>query len=129
MLRGELRPAMVEALRTCHRKLKLKTALLTNNFAPVAGRESPGYQPVLEYFDVIVESSSQGLRKPDPAFYALACELLAIEPPEAVYLDDLGVNLKPARAMGMHTIKVDDPDVALGELQAILGFPLAGEDG
>ena len=64
------------------------------------------------------------MRKPDPRFYQLACEQLGIEPAEAVFLDDLGVNLKPARAMGMTTIKVTDPDAALAELEAVVGFPL-----
>ena len=65
-----------------------------------------------------------GVRKPDPRFYELACERLGIEPTEAVFLDDLGVNLKPAKAMGMTTIKVVDPDEALAELEAVVGFPL-----
>ena len=73
---------------------------------------------------MIVESSRVGTRKPDPAFYEHACAALAIEPAEAVFLDDLGVNLKPARAMGMTTIKVDDPDVAIAELERVVGFPL-----
>ena len=64
------------------------------------------------------------MRKPDPRFYALACEMLGIQPERAVFLDDLGVNLKPARAMGMATIKVTDPDHALAELEAILGLAL-----
>ena len=64
------------------------------------------------------------MRKPDRRFYELACDALRIEPDEAVFLDDLGVNLKPAREMGMHTIKVTDPDAALTELAGIVGFPV-----
>ena len=79
---------------------------------------------MLDLFDEIVESSQVGVRKPDPRFYEQACERLAIEPDEAVFLDDLGVNLKPARAMGMTTIKVDDPAVAIAELEQVVGFPL-----
>jgi putative hydrolase of the HAD superfamily len=71
-----------------------------------------------------VESSRVGLRKPDPAIYRLVCDELEIEPHEAVFLDDLGVNLKPARALGMTTIKVVDPDAALDELEAVVGFAL-----
>jgi putative hydrolase of the HAD superfamily len=71
-----------------------------------------------------VESSRVGLRKPDPAIYRLVCDELGIEPQEAVFLDDLGVNLKPARALGMTTIKVVDPDAALAELEAVVGFAL-----
>lgn len=121
-LRGDLRPAMVEAVRRCHEHLK--TGLLTNNF--VATDEPFADAPVLALFDVVLESSRSGRRKPDPEFYRLACDLLAIEPTEAVFLDDLGINLKPARAMGMRTVKVSDPDAALDELEAIVGFSLRG---
>ena len=120
-LRGRLRPAMVRALERCHEHLK--TALLTNNF--VTGENSGMPREVLDLFDVIVESSKVGYRKPDPRFYEIACELLAVEPGQAVFLDDLGVNLKPARVMGMQTIKVDDPAEALAELQRLVGFQLA----
>lgn len=126
LLRGELRPAMVEAVRRCSERLK--TGLLTNNVVSMRAEEMSGSDDprvaVLGYFDVIVESSRVGTRKPDPAFYEHACALLEIEPTDAVFLDDLGVNLKPARAMGMATIKVDDPDVAIAELEQIVGFPL-----
>jgi len=128
LLSGQLRPAMVEALRRCHQRLK--TAMLTNNFGPNAGgerAEAGAPDPmagVLDHFDVIVESSRVGLRKPDPAIYRLVCEELGVSPGEAVYLDDLGINLKPARALGMTTIKVDDPDVAVAELETAVGFPL-----
>ena len=127
-LRGEIRPAMVEALRRC--KARLKTACLTNNFvAPAPGDEQArmdpeSYEGVMDLFDVVVESSKAGCRKPDPRFYEIACELLEIEPAEAVFLDDLGINLKPAAAMGMTTIKVVDPDDAIAQLEQVVGFPL-----
>lgn len=129
LLQGTLRPEMVEAVRRCTEKLV--TGLLTNNFV-IAGdaggaahvdREDE-MTAVLSLFDAVIESSKVGVRKPDPRFYELACELLQIEPSEAVFLDDLGVNLKPAKAMGMTTIKVGDPAVALDELEAVVGFPL-----
>lgn len=120
LLAGDVRPEMVEAVRRCAERLK--TALLTNN---VTGLEfNPAIAEIVSLFDVVVESSVVGVRKPDPAFYELACERLAIEPTDAVFLDDLGINLKPARAMGMRTIKVGDPALALAELEAIVGFPL-----
>ena len=75
-------------------------------------------------FDAVLESRVLGVRKPDPRFYQLACEALGVTPDECVFLDDLGVNLKPARALGMHTIKVTDPDAALTELGEILGLSL-----
>lgn len=125
LLSGELRPAMVEAVRRCAERLV--TGLLTNNFV-VAGdhvdREGEMAE-VLGLFDAVVESSKVGVRKPDVRFYEMACELLGIEPAEAVFLDDLGVNLKPARALGMTTIKVVDPEVALVELESVVGFPLS----
>jgi epoxide hydrolase-like predicted phosphatase len=75
-------------------------------------------------FHVFVESSAVGLRKPDPRIYQLTCRQLGVEPPQAVFLDDIGRNLKSARALGMTTIKVDDPDMALRELGAVLGLDL-----
>jgi putative hydrolase of the HAD superfamily len=124
LLAGELRPAVVEALRRC--AARLRTALLTNNFVGTTSAlaDDPAIAEVLGLFDVIVESSRIGHRKPDPRFYELALEAVGIEAHEAVFLDDLGVNLKPARALGMTTIKVTDPARALRELEAIVGFPL-----
>jgi putative hydrolase of the HAD superfamily len=119
-LQTEIRPAMIEAVRRCREQM-MKTALLTNNFS--AGNGSM-WEGVPELFDVIVESSQVGYRKPDPHLYAIALEMLDIEPAEAVFLDDLGINLKPARALGMHTIKVTDPADALAELEALVGFAL-----
>ena len=80
VLRGELRPAMVEAVKRCHQKLK--TGLLTNNFVPTDDSMSLGHEAVLDHFDAIVESSKVGYRKPDPRFYEMACEELGIEPAE-----------------------------------------------
>jgi putative hydrolase of the HAD superfamily len=126
LLAGEVRPVMVEALRRCHDRLK--TALLTNNFVlPDATGQAQPEGPMAELadlFDVVIESSKVGLRKPDTAIYELVCRELGVAPHEAVFLDDLGVNLKPARAMGMTTIKVDQPDRALAELEQAVGFPL-----
>jgi len=124
-LAGELRPAMVEAVGRCREHHV--TGLLTNNIVSMdtdamAGSGGLGFAEVLGLFDVIVESSKVGVRKPEPRFYEIACELANVEPTEVVFLDDLGVNLKPARAMGMTTIKVDDPDVALAELGSLLGW-------
>ena len=126
LLAGEVRPVMVEALRRCHDRLK--TALVTNNFVlPDAAGQAQPERPMAELadlFDVVIESSKVGLRKPDTAIYELVCRELGVTPHEAVFLDDLGVNLKPARAMGMTTIKVDQPDRALAELEQAVGFAL-----
>ncbi len=123
-LRGELRPRMVEALRRCSDRYA--TALLTNNFLTGSPDWSSGgsFAGLVDLFDVVVESSRVGVRKPEQRFYEIALEELGIAASEAVFLDDLGVNLKPARAMGMTTIKVVDPDAALDELSAITGLEL-----
>lgn len=124
LLSGAVRPAMVEAVRRC--RSKFKTALLTNNFVTTEGPVDRRREldEVMSLFDVIVESSKAGVRKPDPRFYKLACQQLGIQPTEAVFLDDLGINLKPARAMGMTTIKVGDPDDAIAELEVVTGLNL-----
>ena len=123
-LHGALRPNMVEALRRCSNNLK--TAMLTNNITPIGSQPISGdVQEVVEMFDVIVESSVEGCRKPEDKFYEIACNRLNVEPANCVFLDDLGVDLKPARAMGMTTIKVVDPDQAIAELSTVVGFPLS----
>jgi putative hydrolase of the HAD superfamily len=128
-LEGDLRPAMVEAVRRC--STRMKTGLLTNNFVSMdtlgSGADTireTARREVVDLFDIVVESSIVGVRKPDAAFYEVACEQLEITPDQAVFLDDLGVNLKPARAMGMTTIKVTDPRLAIAELEEVVGFPL-----
>jgi putative hydrolase of the HAD superfamily len=123
-LSGDVRPEMIKALRAIHEH-GLKQACLTNNFAPMERRPDDHRTDLLDVFDVIVESSKIGVRKPEPEFYRIACELLEIEPTEAVMVDDLGVNLKPAREMGMTTIKVVDASEALRELAAVLALPLS----
>lgn len=123
LLAGEVRPQMLEAI---DRILAggFRTALLTNNIIGSVEAADPAMASVLARFEVVVESSKVGVRKPDPRFYEIACEMLSLDPARAVFLDDLGVNLKPARSMGMHTIKVADPDEALSELEHVLGLPL-----
>ena len=128
-LSGDIRPQMVEALRRC--KASFRVACITNN---VKHGEGPGMArspekaaaiaEVMTLFEHVVESSKLGLRKPDPRIYRHTCDLLGVAPEECIYLDDLGINLKPARALGMRTIKVGDPDVAIDELQAMVGIPL-----
>jgi putative hydrolase of the HAD superfamily len=130
-LSGDIRPQMVEALRRCSRAFRV--ACITNNMkhgeGPGMARSADKAKDVAEImmlFEHVVESSKLGLRKPDPRIYRHACDLLGVQPEECVYLDDLGINLKPARALGMRTIKVGDPDVAIDELQAMVGIALRG---
>ena len=114
------RPAMATAIQRI-RAAKLRTAALTNNWPRPDGAEFPPTGSGLG-FDVVIESAVVGLRKPDPRIYELALSKLGVDAAEAVFLDDLGINLKPARAMGMTTIKVSDADRALDELADVLGF-------
>lgn len=128
-LAGELRPEMVTTLKRV--AAKYKTACLTNNVrhgtgpgmarSPELARE---IEDVMSIFDAVIESSRIGVRKPEPRFYETACRIMEVEPSETVFLDDLGINLKPARAMGMHTIKVSDPQQAIAELEQVLGMSL-----
>src|SRR5436309_10697369 len=113
------RPAMLEAIRRI-RARGLLAAAVTNNWIT----EDEGTTVLRPHFDAFVESSVAGVRKPDPRIYELACAELRVAPPEAVMLDDIGANLKTARALGMATIRVGDPDAALGELEDLLGFSL-----
>jgi putative hydrolase of the HAD superfamily len=129
LLNGEPRPAMVEALRRCGQHYV--TACLTNNVKTGAGHGLPAsearaaqVQAIMGLFDHVFESSLIGARKPEARFYRLALDKLGLEPQAAVYLDDLGINLKPARAMGMTTIKVNSAEQALGELEAALEMQL-----
>lgn len=114
------RPQMLHAVRRI-RERGLKVAALTNNWVT----DAPAERALRSLFDAFVESSVVGLRKPDPRIYEIACAELGVAPPDAVFLDDIGRNLKAARELGMTTIKVDDPDEALRELEGVLGFRLS----
>ncbi len=121
LLSGELRTEMVTALDRVIRS-GYRTACLTNNV--VGGEQRMDVGDVMVMFDHIVESSKVGCRKPEPRFYEIACELVGVEPHECVFLDDLGINLKPARAMGMTTIKVVSAEQAITDLEQTLEIPL-----
>jgi putative hydrolase of the HAD superfamily len=118
LLSGDVRPEMVALLDTVI-AAGYKTACLTNNVAGGDGRAE--VDEVMARFDEVVESSMVGVRKPEIAFYELACRRLDVRPDECVFLDDLGINLKPAAAMGMTTIKVVSPDQAIADLTSIVG--------
>src|SRR5882762_6657431 len=126
LLSGDLRPEMVEALKRV--KTKCKTACITNNLPANAIGSASGRSlyiaEVMALFDCIIESAKIGLRKPDPRIYRMMVKALGVEPEACVYLDDLGVNLKPAREMGMTTIKVVDAAQAIAELEAATGMQL-----
>lgn len=118
-LDGELRDDMVELVERCGERGTI--ALLTNNVVSMEVAAHPEVAPVVAMFDVVVESSVVGVRKPERAFYEMACELTGVVPERVVFLDDLGVNLKPAREMGMTTIKVTaDYHAAIREVATLL---------
>ncbi len=127
LLSGELRPRMVEALKAC--KQRFKVGCITNNMAQGHG---PGMSAsaqgasraadVMALFDKVIESSKAGVRKPDPAIYLMMCEALDVEARACVYLDDLGINCKPAAALGMTAIKVVSEAQALTDLERATGL-------
>ncbi|WP_298242890.1 HAD-IA family hydrolase [uncultured Bradyrhizobium sp.] len=126
LLQGDLRPEMVEALKRI--KAQFKTGCITNNLpfnaiGSLTGR-SLYIAEVMVLFDHVIESAKIGLRKPDPRIYKMMVETLKVDPAKCVYLDDLGVNLKPAREMGMTTIKVASGAQAIAELEAATGLKL-----
>jgi putative hydrolase of the HAD superfamily len=126
LLAGDLRPEMVKALKIVG--AKLKTGCITNNLPANAigslGGRSLYVAEVMALFDHVIESAKIGLRKPDPRIYRMMVEALHVDPKACVYLDDLGVNLKPAREMGMTTIKVLNAPQAIAELEAATGLKL-----
>ena len=126
LLSGDLRPEMVEALKRI--KAKFRTGCITNNLPANAIGSASGRKlyiaEVMALFDHVIESAKIGLRKPDPRIYAMMTETLQVDPKKCVYLDDLGVNLKPAREMGMTTIKVTSAAQAIGELEEATGLAL-----
>lgn len=119
------RPRMLTAVGRLRRH-GYRVGALTNNWAWTGGS---GEHPLRPHFDAFVESSRVGLRKPDPRIYALVCRELGVPPGRTAFLDDLGANLKPARALGMLTIKVADPEQALRELGRVLALDLLADPG
>jgi putative hydrolase of the HAD superfamily len=129
-LAGDIRPYMVTALD------RLKAAgfgigCITNNVKAGRGAgmardadKAAQVTAIMARFDHVIESSKAGVRKPDPRIYQMICELFSVEPSACVYLDDLGINCKPAAALGMHAIKVTDGEVALRDLETTLDMPL-----
>lgn len=118
---GRERPQMLRAVSRL-RERGLRVGALTNNWATETSARGP--HPIARHVDALVESRAVGMRKPDPRIYQLICRRLGVEPPQAAFLDDIGRNLKSAKALGMHTIKVDEPAQALRELSALVGFDL-----
>ncbi|MBP8306866.1 MAG: HAD-IA family hydrolase [Burkholderiaceae bacterium] len=124
LLAGEIRPEMVEALRRIRARMKI--GCITNNFKSMSASPMGSLYKgeIMDLFHHVIESAKAGVRKPDPRIYRMMTDALQVEPAACVYLDDLGINLKPARDMGMRTIKVGDARPALEQLQDYVGFAL-----
>jgi putative hydrolase of the HAD superfamily len=129
LLKGQIRPEMITALEKI--KGNLIQACLTNNIQSMGDIDFEGnvsaagkHEEVMGMFDFVFESSKENVRKPDPEFYLRACKRGNVDPSDVVFLDDLGINLKPAKALGMSTIKVADPKEALSDLRALLDFDI-----
>lgn len=129
-LAGDVRPYMVKALD----RLKdegFGVGCITNNVkagrgAAMARSEDKALEveSIMARFDHVIESSKAGVRKPDPRIYQMMCEALSVAPENCIYLDDLGINCKPAAGLGMHAIKVTSGEQALADLEAVLGMEL-----
>ena len=127
-LSGDVRPRMVAALDQLKAR-GFKLGCITNN---VPSGEGPGMArglskaaavaDAMARFDYIIESSKAGVRKPDPRIYQMACDALAVDPAHCIYLDDLGINCKPAAALGMAAIKVTGEAQALDDLSKLVGL-------
>jgi putative hydrolase of the HAD superfamily len=126
LLAGDFRPEMLMALK--HIKTRYKTGCITNNVPSNQTGSADGRtlyaREIMALFDHLIESSKVSLRKPDPRIYTMMCDALGVSPEHCIYLDDLGVNLKPARALGMHTIKVESGAQAIAALEKITGMNL-----
>jgi putative hydrolase of the HAD superfamily len=134
VIAGAVRPAMVAALDTLKDR-GFTIACITNNVpggkmgirgAGMTRSEEAASEvaAIMARFEHVIESSKAGVRKPDPRIYQMMCEKLEVEPGECIYLDDLGINCKPAAQLGMHAIKVTSGEQALADLSAVLGIPL-----
>ena len=131
LLSGDVRPAMVAALKAC--KDRFRVGCITNNVSTGKGAGMAGTMEkasavaeVMALFDVVLESSKIGVRKPDPRIYQMMCEALSVSPNRSVYLDDLGVNCKPAAQLGMTAIKVSSEAQALADLSRAVGLSFGG---
>lgn len=129
LLKGQVRPEMINALKKI--KGNYVQACLTNNIQSMGDSGFEGnvsasgkHEEVMSMFDFVFESSKENIRKPDPEFYLRACERGNVSPTEVVFLDDLGINLKPAKVLGMSTIKVINPQDALHELEDLVDLKL-----
>ena len=128
-LSGNVRPQMVRAIKILQKRVRI--GCITNNMKSGHGagmarssEQAASVAQIMQMFEVVVESAKVGIRKPDVRIYELACSELGVDPQNCAYLDDLGINCKPAANLGMVAIKVVDPEVALDDLERVVGFSL-----
>lgn len=130
VLAGSVRPAMVTALdelKSCGYRLGCITNNVPTGHGAGMARNADAQdelEQIFARFDHVIESSKAGVRKPDPRIYAMMCKALDVAPEACIYLDDLGINCKPAAALGMHAIKVTSAEQALTDLGTVLGLKL-----
>ena len=119
LLKGSIRENMVSFLREL--KSDFKLGCITNNVKSSSQENTDNEtEEVMSIFDHVIESSIVGIRKPNPEIYMMSCDALNVSPNQCIYLDDLGINLKPARKLGMTTIKVIEPEDAIQEVRNLL---------
>ena len=119
LLKGSIRENMVSFLREL--KADFKLGCITNNVKPSSEENTDNEtKEAMSIFDHVIESSIAGIRKPNPEIYMMSCDALNVSPDQCIYLDDLGINLKPARELGMTTIKVIQPEDAIQEVRNLL---------
>ena len=119
LLKGSIRENMVSFLREL--KSNFKLGCITNNVKSSSQENTDNEtEEVMSIFDHVIESSIVGIRKPNPEIYMMSCDALNVSPDQCIYLDDLGINLKPARELGMTTIKVIQPEDAIQEVRNLL---------
>ena len=119
LLKGSIRKNMVSFLREL--KSDFKLGCITNNVKSSSEENNDnGTKEAMSLFDHVIESSIVGIRKPNPEIYMMSCDALKVNPDQCIYLDDLGINLKPARELGMTTIKVIQPEDAIQEVRNLL---------
>jgi putative hydrolase of the HAD superfamily len=127
LLSGDIRTRVVEAIKGC--KARFKVGCITNNVHTGQGagmassnEKAAAVAGIMTLFDHVVESSKVGVRKPDPRIYQMMCEAIGVAPAACVYLDDLGINCKPAAGLGMKAIKVTSEAQLLADLSAAVGI-------
>ena len=127
LLQGTIRPRIVAAIKK-FKELGFLQACLTNNFdsgdRDISALDDKNDErlKIMDLFDFVIESKEVGVRKPSDEFYKLALTITKAIPEKTIFLDDLGINLKPAKLLKISTIKVVSEQQALDELSDLTGI-------